>query len=74
MKRVRNLPALILAVVAIVMVGLFVLAALGQVESGPLLNFTTHVLAVLLGILGTLSRRNGYASGWSLRPPRKRDP
>ncbi|UCC72337.1 MAG: hypothetical protein JSV86_18515 [Gemmatimonadota bacterium] len=73
MKRLRNLPGLILAVVAIVMIGLFVLAGLGQVDSGPLLSFTTHVLAVLLGILGTLARRNGYPPGWSLPPDKRKE-
>ena len=73
MTRLRNLPGLILAVVALIMIGLFVLAALGQVEAGPLLSFTTHVLAVLLGILGTLARRNGYGPGWSLPPDKRRE-
>jgi len=60
----------ILAVVLAALLGLFVLAGLGQVEGGALLDFTTHVLAVLLGVLVTVVKQNGR--GVPSVPPRER--
>lgn len=68
----KNLPALILAAVVLILFGLFGLVALGQIDGGLLFSFTTHVLAVLTGVFGTLATRNGKGSTWSLPPKDRR--